>query len=46
VLYVFDRKNAGFLLDVVRAFGMASKLHNEDMGHILGKILEGAGRKR
>ncbi|MBI3875782.1 MAG: R.Pab1 family restriction endonuclease [Verrucomicrobia bacterium] len=42
VLYIFDRKNAGFLLDVVRAFGMASRQHNEDMNQILSKILENA----
>ncbi len=42
VLYVFDGKNAGFLLDVVRAFGMASRQHNEDMNQILSKILENA----
>ena len=40
VFYRFDRENAGFLLDVVRAFAMASKQHNEDVGNILTKILE------
>lgn len=39
VFYQFDRANAGFLLDIVRAFAIASKQHNEDMGQILGKIL-------
>jgi hypothetical protein len=40
VFYRFDRENSGFLLDIVRAFAMASKQHNEDIGHILRKILE------
>ena len=40
VFYEFSRANAGFLLDIVRAFAIASKQHNEDMGQILGKILE------
>jgi len=46
VYYRFDRENAGFLLDIVRAFAMASRQHNEDIGNILGKILEthAAGR--
>lgn len=39
VFYEFNRANAGFLLDIVRAFALASKQHNEDMGQILGKIL-------
>ncbi|MBI5775363.1 MAG: R.Pab1 family restriction endonuclease [Verrucomicrobia bacterium] len=39
VFYDFDRANAGFLLDIVRAFGIASRQHNEDMGKILGRIL-------
>ena len=42
VFYRFDRENAGFLLDIVRAFAMASKQHNEDIGNILGRILETA----
>ncbi len=42
VFYRFDRENAGFLLDIVRAFAMASKQHNEDIGNILRKILEAA----
>ncbi len=40
VFYEFSHANAGFLLDIVRAFAIASKQHNEDMGQILGKILE------
>ncbi len=40
VFYRFDHENVGFLLDIVHAFGMASKQHNDDMEHILGKILE------
>lgn len=40
VFYHFDKANSGFLLDIVRAFAIASKQHNEDMGQILGKILE------
>lgn len=39
VFYHFDRANIGFLLDVVRAFAIASKQHNEDMAQILGKLL-------
>ncbi|MFN3408174.1 MAG: R.Pab1 family restriction endonuclease [Limisphaerales bacterium] len=46
VYYRFDRENADFLLDIVRAFAMASRQHNEDIGNILAKILEthAAGR--
>ena len=44
VFYHFDKANSGFLLDIVRAFAIASKQHNEDMGQILGKILETAGK--
>ncbi len=40
VYYDFNRGNAGFLLDIIQAFGMASQQHNEDMCVILGKILE------
>ena len=40
VYYRFDRTNADFLLDIVHAFGMASHQHNEDIQHILEKILE------
>jgi hypothetical protein len=40
VFYRFDRNNAAFLLDIVRAFAMASKQHNEDIEKILLKILE------
>lgn len=39
VQYDFTRARAGFLLDIVRAFAIASRQHNEDMGQILGKIL-------
>lgn len=42
VFYEFSRANAGFLLDIVRAFAIASKQHNEDIGQILGRILESA----
>ncbi len=46
VFYDFNRANAGFLLDIVRAFAIASRQHNEDIGQILGKILEpGPARK-
>ena len=40
VLYRFDSESIGLLLDVVRAFGLASKQHNEDLRQILGLILE------
>jgi hypothetical protein len=39
VLYRFDQENATFLLDIVRAFAMASEQHNEDIGHILDRVL-------
>ncbi len=39
VHYDFTRERAGFLLDIVRAFAIASRQHNEDMGQILGKIV-------
>ena len=38
--YHFDKTNIAFLLDIVRAFGMASRQHNEDLTKILGKIIE------
>ena len=44
VFYRFDRENAAFLLDIERAFAMASKQHNEDIGNILRKILETQGK--
>jgi hypothetical protein len=40
VYYDFTSENAAFLLDIIHAFGLASRQHNEDMAHILGKILE------
>ena len=40
VYYDFTHDNAALLLDIIRAFGLASRQHNEDMTHILGKILE------
>jgi len=42
VYYDFNRANAGLLLDIIQAFGMASQQHNEDIRHILEKILENA----
>ncbi len=46
VFYEFTKANAGFLLDIVRAFAIASKQHNEDMGQILGRIVDnGPARK-
>lgn len=45
VFYRFDRENAGFILDIVRAFAMASEQHNEDIGNILRKILEANSAK-
>jgi len=44
--YRFDRANAGFLLDITRAFAMASKQHNEDIGNILSKILETSAKEQ
>ncbi len=46
VFYEFTRANAGFLLDIVRAFAIASKQHNEDMGQILGKILDDVSARK
>lgn len=40
VLYEFNAANTAFLMDIVHAFGIASKQHNEDIQKILGKILE------
>lgn len=39
VYYDFNRRNAGFILDIVRAFGMASQQHNQDMRQMLEKVL-------
>ncbi len=44
VFYRWDRENISFLLDITRAFAMASKQHNEDIGNILGMILETQGQ--
>jgi hypothetical protein len=38
-LYVFTKDNAGLLTDIVRAFGIASRQHNEDMRNILDDII-------
>jgi hypothetical protein len=46
VYYRFDRENAGFLLDIVRAFAMASKQHNEDISQILRLVVETAELKQ
>ena len=41
----FDKESADFLLDIVRAFGIASSEHNEDLRKIIGCILaDSAGR--
>lgn len=40
VYYQFSEDNARFILDIVRAFAMASEQHNEDIGNILTKVLE------
>ena len=40
VYYVFNHKNAAFLLDIIHAFGIASQQHNGDIETILEKILE------
>lgn len=42
VFYEFNADNAAFLMDIVHAFGLASRQHNEDIQKILGKILETA----
>ena len=43
VYYDFNAANAGLLLDIVHAFGMASQQHNEDIRRLMGLILETAG---
>ena len=40
VYYDFTNENAGFLRDIVHAFGLASPQHNEDIRKILGLVLE------
>ena len=42
VLYDFRASDAGFLLDIIHAFGLASKQHNEDIQKILDAILKNA----
>ena len=39
VFYDFNRDNSAFLLDIVQAFGLASRSHNEDIRKILGEVL-------
>jgi len=39
VLVRFTGENAGYLLDLVRAFGIASREHNDDLGKILDALL-------
>ena len=36
----FDKAATSFLLDIVHAFAIASRQHNDDMAQILGKILD------
>ena len=38
VVYRFDRSNVSFLYDIVRAFGLASRQHAEDLGNILDAL--------
>jgi len=40
VFYDFRPGDAGFLLDIIHAFGLASKQHNEDIRKILEAILK------
>lgn len=40
VYYDFNRDNAAFILDIIQAFGLASRQHNEDIREILAEILE------
>ncbi len=42
VYYDFTNENAGLLRDILRAFGLASAQHNEDMRTILKLVLEHA----
>jgi hypothetical protein len=42
VYYDFTRANSDLLLDIIRAFGIASQQHNEDIRQIMEKILETA----
>jgi R.Pab1 restriction endonuclease len=39
VRYIFSAENIDFLFDIVRAFGIASRQHNEDLTKILDAIL-------
>jgi hypothetical protein len=39
VYYDFTKANSTFLLDIIRAFGLASQQHNADMQEILREIL-------
>jgi hypothetical protein len=39
IFYDFNRDNAAFIIDIIRAFGMASQQHNEDIRKILEIIL-------
>lgn len=39
VSYLFTRENIGYLLDIIRAFAIASPAHNEDLAKILGLLL-------
>jgi hypothetical protein len=40
VVYRFDRENVDFLFDIVRAFGIASRQHNEDLTNVLNCVLK------
>jgi hypothetical protein len=42
VYYDFTNENAGLLRDIIRAFGLASAQHNEDMRTILELVLKNA----
>jgi hypothetical protein len=39
VLYRFDAERITFLTDIVRAFGVASRQHNDDITRILGLLI-------
>ena len=43
VFYDFNGDNADLILDVIDAFGIASRQHNDDIRQILGEILEATG---
>jgi hypothetical protein len=42
VYYDFNASNTALILDIIHAFGIASRQHNEDIRQLLGILLEKA----